>query len=170
MKLKRSEKSSTPLIFLLISAIIFFVLVIINPNLFWPIIIKAIDMFKVILPSLVLVFLLLCITNYFITKKTILKHFHNTKNIKGWITMTIAGILSSGPVYMWYPLLSDLQNKGLKNGFIATFLYNRAIKLPILPLMISYFGIVYVLVLTIVMVFVSILQGLIINRLMEAKT
>ena len=84
--------------------------------------------------------------------------------------MTIAGILSSGPVYMWYPLLSDLQNKGLKNGFIATFLYNRAIKLPILPLMISYFGIVYVLVLTIVMVFVSILQGLIINRLMEAKT
>lgn len=166
MKIKKSEKSPTPLIFLLISVLIFFILTLLKPELFWPIIKKAISMINTILPALILVFIFLVLTNYFINKKIILKYF---KSKKSWPIAVIGGILSSGPIYMWYPLLSELQEKGLKNGFIATFLYNRAIKLPLLPLMISYFGIIYVLVLTFVMISVSILQGVIINKFMEVK-
>ena len=166
MKLKKSEKSPTPIIFLAIVVFIFLILIILKPEVFWPTIYNSIELLMTILPSLLLVFLLLVITNYFITKKTILKHFRGKH---GWFTAIIFGMLSSGPIYMWYPLLSDLKDKGLSEGFIATFLYNRSIKLPILPLMVSYFGIVYVIVLTLVMALTSLLQGLIINKIMGDK-
>jgi uncharacterized membrane protein YraQ (UPF0718 family) len=68
---------------------------------------------------------------------------------------------------MWYPLLQEFQQKGLKNGFIACFLYNQAIKIFLLPILLVYFDIKYVIILTIVMIFMSILQGLIINRLIK---
>lgn len=166
MKLRKSEKSPTPLIFLAIVVFMFLILIILKPDIFWPIINNSISLLITILPSLLLVFLLLVITNYFITKKTIVKHFQGKH---GWLTAIIFGMLSSGPIYMWYPLLSDLKGKGLSNGFIATFLYNRSIKLPILPLMVSYFGIVYVVVLTFVMALTSLLQGLIINKITGGK-
>ncbi|MCK5107426.1 MAG: hypothetical protein KAQ83_01750 [Nanoarchaeota archaeon] len=166
MKLRKSEKSPTPLIFLAITVFMFLILIILKPEVFWSIINNSIKLLITILPSLLLVFLLLVITNYFITKKTIVKHFQGKH---GWLTAIIFGMLSSGPIYMWYPLLSDLKDKGLSNGFIATFLYNRSIKLPILPLMVSYFGIVYVIVLTLVMALTSLLQGLIINKITGGK-
>ena len=85
------------------------------------------------------------------------------------VFVIIGGILSSGPIYMWYPLLADLKHKGLSYGLIACFLYNRAIKIPLLPLAIIYFSWRYLFILTFVMIFMSILQGLIINKLMEVK-
>ena len=68
---------------------------------------------------------------------------------------------------MWYPLLNDLQKQGVKNGFIATFLYNRAVKIPLLPVMILYFELKYVILLTAVMVLISVIQGLVVEKIME---
>jgi hypothetical protein len=70
---------------------------------------------------------------------------------------------------MWYPLLADLKNKGLNDGLIACFLYNRAIKIPLLPLAIIYFSWQYILVLTIVMVLASVTQGILLNKIIEVK-
>ena len=70
---------------------------------------------------------------------------------------------------MWYPLLADLRNKGLNYGLIACFLYNRAIKIPLIPLAIVYFSWQYIVILLVVMVFASIIQGVFLNRLMEVK-
>ncbi len=44
-----------------------------------------------------------------------------------------------------------LQKKGMRPALIATFLYNRAVKIPLLPLLIIYFGLTYSLVLMVVM-------------------
>jgi uncharacterized membrane protein YraQ (UPF0718 family) len=70
---------------------------------------------------------------------------------------------------MWYPLLADLKEKGLSHGLIACFLYNRAIKIPLLPLLIFYFNWQFVIVLTIVMIGASLIQGIFVNKLMEVK-
>ncbi len=121
-----------------------------------------------IIPIFILVFILMTISNYFITPKFVLKHL-NEKGIKKWIFVIIGGVLSSGPIYMWYPLLADLHKKGLKYGLIACFLYNRAIKIPLLPLAIVYFNWQYILVLTIVMILTSVLQGIMLNKIMEVK-
>ncbi|MFO7849816.1 MAG: hypothetical protein R6V67_07645 [Spirochaetia bacterium] len=51
-----------------------------------------------------------------------------------------AGTLSHGPVFAWYPFLSDLQGKGVSNGKIAAFLFARAVKIPLLAAMVFYFG------------------------------
>ncbi len=121
-----------------------------------------------IIPIFILVFVLMTLSNYFITPKFIMKHLKE-KGLKKWFFVIVGGILSSGPIYMWYPLLADLRHKGLSYGLIACFLYNRAIKIPLIPLAIIYFSWQYILILTFVMVFMSVVQGILINRLMEVK-
>ena len=122
-----------------------------------------------VIPIFILVFVLMGFINYFITPKFIIKHLKE-RGIRKWFYVIMAGILSTGPIYMWYPLLADLKNKGLNYGLIACFLYNRAIKIPLLPLMIFYFSLKYVIILGIVMVFMSVIQGILINKLMEVNT
>ena len=123
---------------------------------------------KKIIPIFVLVFVLMSIVNYFVTPKFVLKHMKG-RGIKKWFFIVVGGILSTGAIYMWYPLLAELKSKGLSYGLIACFLYNRAIKIPLLPLMIFYFSLKYVIVLSLIMVFVSVVQGILINKLMEVK-
>ena len=81
----------------------------------------------------------------------------------------VAGILSVGSIYMWYPLLKDLEEKGVEKGLIATFLYNRAIKIHLIPLMILYFSGKFILLLTILMIIASVIQGVIINKMSRRK-
>ena len=130
-------------------------------NFFYNILIK-------IIPIFILVFILMSLVNYFFTPQFVLKHLRE-KGIRKWIFIIIGGILSTGAIYMWYPLLADLKSKGLSYGLIACFLYNRAIKIPLLPLMIFYFSLKYVIILTFIMIFMSVVQGIIINKLMESK-
>ena len=121
-----------------------------------------------VIPIFFLVFVLMSLSNYFITPEFVMKHLKE-KGLKKWFFVIIGGILSSGPIYMWYPLLGDLRKKGLSYGLIACFLYNRAIKIPLIPLAIIYFSWQYILILMMVMVIVSIIQGILINKLMEVK-
>jgi len=60
------------------------------------------------------------LTNYFITPERIIRYIEG-KGIKKWFFAVIGGVLSSGPIYMWYPLLADLKEKGISNGLIACF-------------------------------------------------
>lgn len=78
---------------------------------------------------------------------------------KAIILSLVAGIISAGPIYAWYPLLKDLKEQGAADGPIAVFLYNRAVKPFLLPVMIGYFGWRYVVVLTFLMILGSILLG-----------
>ncbi len=121
-----------------------------------------------IIPIFIMVFVLMSLSNYFITPEFVIKHLKE-KGIKKWFYVILGGIISSGPIYMWYPLLADLKNKGLNYGLIACFLYNRAIKIPLLPLAIIYFSWQYIIILTLVMVAISIIQGILINKIMEVK-
>ncbi len=118
-----------------------------------------------IFPSLLLIILLMGIMNYFVNPKTVSKYVGKGSGIKGWFLAIFAGILSHGPVYAWYPFLRDLRNQGMKSGLIAAFLYNRAIKIPLLPLMVYYFGTRFVLIFTCYIVVASIVQGWIIQMI-----
>jgi uncharacterized membrane protein YraQ (UPF0718 family) len=110
----------------------------------------------------------MALSNYFITPAVVTKHIKD-KGLKKWFFVIVGGVLSSGPIYMWYPLLASLKDKGLDYGLIACFLYNRAIKIPLIPLAIIYFSWQYILILCLVMVLVSVVQGILINNLMGVK-
>lgn len=84
--------------------------------------------------------------------------------VRGWLIAIAGGILSAGPIYLWYPLLADLQERGMRKAFSAAFLYNRAIKLPLLPVLIAYFGLLFAAVLSASMVAASGIIGVLTER------
>jgi uncharacterized membrane protein YraQ (UPF0718 family) len=122
-----------------------------------------------VLPVLGLVFLLLFIANVLLTPGKINRYLGNESGLKGWLTSVVAGILSMGPVYAWYAVMAELQQKGMRTALIATFLYSRAIKLPLLPLMIYYFGLSYTLVLCSYLLVFSVINGILVERLLPQK-
>jgi len=118
-----------------------------------------------ICPALFLIILLMGIMNYFVNPKTVSRYVGKGSGIKGWFLAISTGILSHGPIYAWYPLLGELRDQGMKSGLIAVFLYNRAVKIPLLPLMAHYFGILFVVMLSGYMIIASIIQGSIVQMI-----
>jgi len=107
------------------------------------------------------------LTNCFVKPKTLAKLMGKGSGVVAWIITIVSGIISTGPIYMWYPLLSELKNKGVRPALISTFLYNRAVKIPLMPMLILYFGIKYTIILTVVMIFISVVQGLTTEKIVE---
>jgi uncharacterized membrane protein YraQ (UPF0718 family) len=121
---------------------------------------------SVILP-LVLVFMIMLVLHLFVKPAQIVRLFGKDMNIKGIGLSLVAGIFSMGPIYAWYPLLKKLKEEGAGTGPIAIFLYSRAVKPFLLPVMIAYFGWVYVVILTLLTAFASIATGWFISVLMN---
>jgi len=164
-----SDKSRASWYYLLIVIAILIIITIIKPAYFSEIYSFFISLIKKMILVFLIVFFLMALTNYIFEPKKLIKHIGKDSGIKGWVITILAGIISSGPIYMWYPLLADLKNKGMKISLIATFLYNRAIKIPLIPLMVLYFNFKYVLVLTIVMIIMSILCGILTEAIIKNK-
>jgi uncharacterized membrane protein YraQ (UPF0718 family) len=121
-----------------------------------------------IIPIFIIIVGLMIITNYLVTPQAITRYF-KARGVKKWVFVVVGGIASTGPIYMWYPLLADLRKKGLSYGFIATFLYSRAIKIWLLPVIIFYFSLKYVIILTVVMIIFSVIQGITVNTILHPE-
>ncbi|WP_416768704.1 permease [Sulfurimonas sp. ST-25] len=119
-----------------------------------------------ILPILLVVFFLTALLNTFLKPKSIAKHLGKGARLRGWFIALFGGILSHGPGYVWYPMLADLRSQGARDGLIVAFFYARAIKLPWLPVMISYFGIGFTLVLSFYILLGAWLQGIIADKIL----
>lgn len=117
------------------------------------------NLFIKIIPVLVLVILFMGIINSIVNPKVISKYVGRGSKSRGWLLAISLGIVSHGPIYVWYPLLKELRNRGMRSGLIAVFLFNRAIKIPLLPLMVHYFGLKFVIVLLIYMILASLVEG-----------
>lgn len=122
-----------------------------------------------LLPVLLLVFVLFFVSNYLVKAEWVHANVGKGSGLRGWIVAAVGGILSAGPIYVWYALLRDLKTKGMRTALIAVFLYNRGIKLPLLPLMIFYFGVTYTLILAIYMTLFSLLNGFLVEKMIEHK-
>lgn len=151
--------------FLGLVIVLYIILFFLNPK-------NAYDSFKAsgeifikLIPVLFLVVLLMGLLNFFLKPKTVSKYLGKGSGIKGWVLAISTGILSHGPIYVWYPLLKELRKEGMRTGLVAVFLYNRAIKIPVLPVMIYYFGIEFAVILLIWMVIASLIQGKVIEML-----
>jgi len=129
-----------------------------------------IDLIIKIIPIFFLVHVLMVFINYFISNEFLGKHLVGDSGIRSWLISIITGIISVGPIYMWYPLMKDLQKKGVKDRFLVTFLYNRGIKLQWLPMLVLYFGWGFSFTLLVVMATFSIPQGIITEKLIHRKS
>lgn len=120
-----------------------------------------------VFPILLGVILFSGLFNYFLKPKQITRHLGGESSKKGWFWSIIAGVVSHGPMYAWYPFLEDLRKQGTRDGLIAAFFYARAIKVPLLPLMIDYFGVIFTAVLCGYILMGAFIQGWLLQRLQD---
>jgi len=122
------------------------------------------ELFQRVIPSLVVVFALMFLFNLLFDPKKVIKYLGRDAGFKGWFLAIGAGIIAMGSIYIWYPLLADFKAKGMANGLIATFLYNQAIKIQLLPFLIYYFGWSFTIVVMFYMIIFSVIVGWIIGK------
>ena len=163
-----SEKSRAGWYFLSIAIATYIITAILSPAAAIDSISYAWTIIKKIFPVFLLVFAILIIFNYAVRPKSIAKHLGKESGAKGWMWSIIGGIISTGPIYLWYPLLNEIQKSGARNAFTAVFLYNRAVKPALLPLFIFYFGTTFTITLVVVMIIMSIAQGYAVEKIVEA--
>ena len=113
-----------------------------------------------VLPLLALVFFLLLACDLLIKPEWIRRNLGADSGLKGWLIAAVGGVLATGSIYVWYALLRELREKGMRSALAAVFLYSRAIKLPLLPLMVHYFGVIYTGVLCLYLLGFSFLNGM----------
>jgi len=114
---------------------------------------------------LLLVSVVLFLANCFIRPAQVGTLLGSHVGVRGILFALFAGILSAGPIFAWYPLLKELKQQGAGEATIAVFLYNRAVKPFLLPVMVTYYGWHYVVVLTVLMLLGSIVLGYIVQLL-----
>jgi len=153
------KKIDRGIYFLLAVALLYAVLFLFNPETIEKSVKASFLLFIKMVPALIMVVLFMGALNYFFTPKDVMKYAGKGSGAKGWFLAAATGILSHGPVYMWYPVLKELMDSGMRSGLAAVFLYNRAIKIPLLPLMVYYFGILFVVVLLFYTLIASFAQG-----------
>jgi uncharacterized membrane protein YraQ (UPF0718 family) len=154
-------------IFLIIVIILYLVLAFVDAVLAKTAFFEFIFLVKKVIPVLFLVFMLTFVFNLFLDPKKMKAFVGKSAGPQGWVVSIVGGILSSGPIYIWYPLLKDLKEREMKDGFIAAFLYARAVKIPYIPMMFYYFGIPFTIILSFYMVVFSILNGFLIEKLIK---
>lgn len=125
---------------------------------------------RTVLPVLIIVFLLLLVADLLFRTQWIKRNLGRESGIKGWLIAAVGGVLATGPIYAWYALLRELREKGMRTSLAAVFLYSRAVKLPLLPLMIHYFGTAYTLVLCLYLLGFSIVSGVLMVKLEDRET
>ncbi len=101
--------------------------------------INTVNLFIKLLPLLLFVFILNFVMNKYLTTKVVQRHIGSKKGAVKYLYAIILGVLISGPPYMLYPMLGDLKKQGASDGFLATLLFNRNVKIPFIPVMIYYF-------------------------------
>ncbi|MFW6378776.1 MAG: hypothetical protein ACOCZV_02025 [Nanoarchaeota archaeon] len=127
------------------------------------------DIIISLLPIFLLVIVLMALSIRYVDARRIGSLLGSSSGMKGKLISIMGGIISTGAIYMWYPLLADLKRKGASHENIAIFLYNRAVKLPLLPLMIGYFGIIFSMTLLITLIIISLVQGSIIRAIFDRQ-
>ena len=167
MKEKSGKISHGGIIFLLVVVCLYALAFLVNADLALNALSFTTKLFHRLVPVLLLIFTLIFISNLFLKPDWVRANVGKDSGLRGWVIAVVGGILSVGPIYAWYALLRDLQAKGMRTALIAVFLYNRGIKLPLLPLMIHYFGVTYTLILATYMTLFSLLSGILVEKIVE---
>jgi uncharacterized membrane protein YraQ (UPF0718 family) len=144
---KRKKKQLFNRIYFLLGSIVLVVtFFLLNPENTLKALKYSARIFLGIIPVLILVIILMAFVNFFMTRERITRYIGKSSGLRGYIIAAFSGVISHGPIFAWYPLIGELVDEGMNIELAAIFLYTRAIKLPLLPILIYYFGLKFVVV------------------------
>lgn len=162
----KKESVSGVYLFLLIVLLLYLVVFLTDPSRTLAAVQFSFEMLKKLLPILALVSVFMFLNNLLVKPSWVKNHVGHDSGWKGMLIAIIGGTLSMGPIYIWYGILQELQQKGMRTSLIASFLYARSVKPQLLPLMIYYFGWLYALVLVVYLIIFSVFNGLLTEKMM----
>jgi uncharacterized membrane protein YraQ (UPF0718 family) len=113
---------------------------------------------NILWPLLVVLAIMVCV-NLFIHPGSIVRLLGDKSGVRGGLLAAAAGIISMGPIYVWFPLLRKIRSKGVGIEPVAVFLSSRAVKPVLIPVMILCFGWIYTLLLNIFILLGAFLMG-----------
>ena len=156
---KQTNKYPFRIKFLIAILLLYVIVAYFDSTLAYDSFINTVNLFIKLLPLLLFVFVLNFVMNKYLTAEIVQKHIGNKKGVKKYLYAIVLGVLISGPPYMLYPLLGDLKKRGASDGFLATLLFNRNVKIPFVPVMIYYFGLAYTVLISVLIIAFSLLNG-----------
>ncbi len=130
-------------------------------------IINFLEMFTKILPILGVVIVAMTLVNLYFTEERTTKILGQNSGTRGWIYTIITSLFIIGPPYVLYPLLGNLQKRGMKDSLLAAMLYNKNVKIYFLPVMVYYFGLKFTLIISIYIILFSIITGKLIEKIIN---
>ncbi len=83
---------------------------------------------------------MMVLLNRFLSHALVARFLSTGVGLKGLLLSSLAGILSMGPVYAWYPLFKSLRDKGASVFIVANFIGCRAVKPALFPVLFASFG------------------------------
>jgi len=119
---------------------------------------RSVSIFLQLALPICLALIMMVVFNRFLSPAVITRFLGQSTSIKGVFLSSLAGILSMGPVYAWYPLLKNLKDKGASQFHVANFIGQRSIKPVLLPVLVICWGGYF----TTLFVFVSFIGALIV--------
>lgn len=152
-------------LFFILVAFWFLISSVFQPDTFLDILRLFISTIYHILPILWIIYLIIFLFGLVWSNKKFshfLEHWNYGKKL---LLSVLVGIISSWPIYLRYGFLKKLHSAGLSLGHITAFSYARAIKIPLFPMMIVYFGLKFTLIFSGVLFVLSFVQAFIIDFL-----
>jgi len=166
---KLKDKLWSNRIFFLFVCFIFLVVAIFDPNKIQDIGIYFWKNLLSLIPILLVVYAIIFIFSILISNKKITKFLDHGHYVKKMFLAIVGGVISSWPIYLWYWFLKKLHISGLTLWHIAGFSYARAIKIPLFPMMIVYFGGKFTVIFVVVLLVLSFVQCIIIDKITYFK-
>ena len=161
----KKNKNKSRLIFFVIVVLLYIISFIIDSERTERAVMRSLHLSLKIIPVLFIVFLFMGLINFFIRPSKYVKLFGKESGLKGWAIALVLGVISHGSVYVWYPMLGEFQKHGMRPALTAAFIYSRSIKIPLLPMMVLYFGWKYTVIFIIYILIASVFEGFIMEKL-----
>lgn len=100
----------------------------------------CVAMFEKLAIPLCLAFAIMVVFNRFLSPALVARFLGTGSGLKGMLLSSLAGVLSMGPIYAWFPLFKNLKEKGAAVFIVANFIGCRSVKPALFPVLIGYFG------------------------------
>lgn len=152
----------------LVIGVIFFILLVTNTGTTGKALITAGKTFLSIVGILVSVYVFIGLFSVWVHEEQIMRHFGEGSGLKGLLYGALLGMVFHGPPVSIFPLLKSLREKGARLAVIIAIVSAFAIKLPVIPLELSLFGLRFTVVHNGLLFLTAPFLGLIMEKLLKA--
>jgi uncharacterized membrane protein YraQ (UPF0718 family) len=169
-KSKQKKKILRDWIFLALSVVFLFILLMIFPEKTEPVTSTAWEYFIEMIIILPAVMIIMGIFSVFISDETVVKYLGKASGFKGIAISIFLGALPTGPLYVAFPMAATLLKKGARPSNIIIFLSAWAcIKLPQELVELQFLGVDFMITRLILTIIFVIIMGYIIEIILEGN-